>query len=136
MLRLCASCALVLALSVGALFGLNLIGGALAPWLGLARGGTVRLAWDLAWLLLSCGFALWLVARWAPAARRTLAWGLWALISAAAIWAVLELGGDFPAWFRAAVLLLVPVLFGWVRWLRRADRMRRSGSRGIHSRDS
>lgn len=118
-LLLGAGSTLVVCFAIATLAALNLLGGWLAPWLGLARGGTWRLAWDLAWLATSCGVALWAVARWAPAARRALAWLLWLLLSAAAVWAVVNLGGDFPGWFRAGVLLMVPALWGWLRWLLR-----------------
>lgn len=92
-----------------ALVALSWAGGEAAPWVGLARGGDLRLGWDLAWLGAGgmVGFAL--VARLAPCAPRGHALALLAILLAAGLWAVATMGGDFPAWFSAGLIALLPL---------------------------
>lgn len=118
---------LVWALAAAAFVAANRCGGALAAWLGLPPGGAGRLGWDLAWTLAAAAWALWLLARWAPRAARAQALLAWALLAALAVWAVTTLGGEFPLWFDAGLLLALPVL-GWLgwRWGSRRDANRRA----------
>ncbi|KFN48113.1 hypothetical protein N787_06645 [Arenimonas metalli CF5-1] len=87
----------------------NALGGALADVMRLPAGGTLRLAWDLGWLLLSAFVAVWLPARGSPLWPRALALALAGLWIAAAVWAAWNLESDFPTWFVAAVLIGVPI---------------------------
>lgn len=121
-LLLVLACLLVVAGAFTALLGLNALGGWLAQSLALPRGGNARLAWDLGWVAASSIAALWLVARWAPVAQRVLAWLVWAALAIAVVWGVVTLGEDFPGWFLAALLLMLPALFGLVIWLTRRPR--------------
>lgn len=93
-----------------AVFGLLLqIGDASAHALGLPPGGDARLAWDLAWTLAAGLAAVWTCARIAPGAPRRHAALLGAAMMAIATWAVIELGGDFPGWFGAGLLIGTPL---------------------------
>ncbi len=105
-----------LAVGVASVPALNWAGGTLAAVLGLPVGGNARLAWDLVWLLLSVMAAVWLPARWSPLWPRALALCLAALLMGGLCWAAWRLGGDFPRWFVAALLMGVPVAAGagWV----------------------
>lgn len=87
-------------------------GGWLAASLPLRAGGDARLAWDLAWLALGGVVAFALVSRAAPCRPRAHAIVLLLLLLGAALWAVVNLGQDFPAWFNAAVLASVPLQYG------------------------
>ena len=77
--------------------------------LGLPPGGEARLAWDLAWTLAAGLAAVWTCARIAPGAPRRHAALLGAAMMAIATWAVIELGGDFPGWFGAGLLIGTPL---------------------------
>ena len=92
-----------------ALVALSGAGGEAAPWVGLPRGGDLRLGWDLAWLGAGGILAFALVARLAPCAPRGHALGLLAILLAAGLWAVATMGGDFPAWFCAGLVGLLPL---------------------------
>lgn len=118
-LRVAAGCGAVLCLAFAALAGLNLLGGWLAPWLGLGRGGAWRLAWDLAWVAVSCVAALWTIARWAPVANRALSLLAWGLLAGALAWGDMQLGSDFPAWFRAGLWLMLAALLAATLWFTR-----------------
>lgn len=90
--------------------------GELAAALGLPAGGQVRLGWDLSGVIFAGTLAFAVLARLAPAATRAhVIVGLVLLIIALA-WAVARLGGDFPAWFIATLLLSVPGQ-AWLGWL-------------------
>jgi hypothetical protein len=112
-------CLAVLALGIALIPGLNQLGGWLAQALGLPRGGDGRLAWDLAWVAISCAAALWTIARWAPAAKRALSLVVWALLAGALAWGDEQLGAHFPTWFRAGLWLLLAALLGAALWLTR-----------------
>ncbi|QWF19062.1 hypothetical protein [Lysobacter capsici] len=104
---------LAMSAAVFALVAINLVGGTLAPWLGFSPGGAVRLVWDLAWAIAG-GIAAIATASWcAPAAPRRHALVGFAALLIAAVYAVLQLGGDFPPWFCAGLLLSLP-LQGWL----------------------
>lgn len=126
-LRAGAGSLLVWALAAAAFVATNGFGGELAAWLGLPPGGGGRLGWDLAWTVAAGVAALWIVARWAPAAARAQATLAWLALAAMAVWAVAKLGGEFPLWFDAGLLLALPAL-GWWAW-RWAGSSRRSEER-------
>lgn len=102
-------------LAAAAFVATNWSGGELAARLGLPPGGDARLGWDLGWTVAAGAVALWIVARWAPMAARAQALLAWLLLAAATVWAVVELGGEFPSWFCAGLLLALPLL-GWWGW--------------------
>ncbi|MFK3648344.1 hypothetical protein ACI2IY_07865 [Lysobacter enzymogenes] len=104
----------------------NWSGGELAARLGLPPGGDARLGWDASWTIAAAALALWIVARWAPAAR-VQAMLAWASLAALTLWAVATLGGEYPSWFDAALLLALPLL-GVLAW-RWADASRRTQKR-------
>jgi len=106
---------LALILAAVAFLALNWSGGELAARLRLPPGGTPRLAWDLAWTVAAAALALWIVARWAPVAARAQAALTWLALAAMAVWAVANLGGEFPLWFDAGLLSALPAL-GWLGW--------------------
>lgn len=112
-------CLAVLALGIALVLGLNQLGGWLAQALALPRGGDGRLAWDLAWVAVSCAAALWMIARWAPAAKRALSLLAWALLAGAVAWGDTQLGSDFPTWFRAGLWLMLAALLAATLWLTR-----------------
>ncbi|MFY2762844.1 hypothetical protein [Arenimonas sp. MALMAid1274] len=85
--------------AVAAIWAGNVAGGELAAALDLPRGGTGRLAWDLAWLTLAGITAFALLTRLAPRWPRAHAWLLLALMVAAMAWATQGMAGEFPAWF-------------------------------------
>ncbi|KRB08634.1 hypothetical protein [Lysobacter sp. Root690] len=104
---------LAMSAAVVALVSVNLIGGTLASWLGFPPGGTGRLAWDLAWAIAGGTAAIATATYCAPAAPRRHALVCFAALSIAAVYAVAQLGGDFPSWFCAGLLLSLP-LQGWL----------------------
>lgn len=104
---------LAMGAAVFALISVNLIGGALAPWLGFPAGGTGRLAWDLTWTIAGGTAAIAAATCCAPAAPRRQALACFAALLLAAVYAVTQLGGDFPRWFCAGLLLSLP-LQGWL----------------------
>lgn len=104
---------LTMSAAVVALVSVNLIGGTLASWLGFPPGGTGRLAWDLAWAIAGGTAAIATATYCAPAAPRRHALVCFAALSIAAVYAVAQLGGDFPPWFCAGLLLSLP-LQGWL----------------------
>ncbi|MGO1070455.1 hypothetical protein [Lysobacter sp. CA199] len=101
----------------------NLAGGTLAQWWGFARGGKGRLAWDLGWVIAGGVLAVAVATRCAPAAPRRHGLVCAALIAAVTVYAVIELGEDFPRWFCAGLLLSVPLQ----AWLGTKWGSRRSG---------
>lgn len=110
----------------------NLGGGELADATGFPRGGEARLAWDLCWVFLAGAFAAWTVVKLAPRAPRMHAVVFSVLVLSAAVLAVVRLGGDWPRWFSAGILLAVPlqVLLG-ARWAMRG----RNHAQGISACD-
>lgn len=104
---------LAMSAAVFALVAINLVGGTLAAWLGFPPGGTGRLAWDLAWAIAGGTAAIATATYCAPAAPRRHALICFAALSIAAVYAVMQLGGDFPPWFCAGLLLSLP-LQGWL----------------------
>ena len=104
---------LAIALAAVAVVLVNQAGGWLAEWLGLPPGGNGRLAWDLGWVIASGTAGIWVTARTAPCAPRGHALVSFVLLLAAAVWAVLEMGADFPWWFCAGLVLALP-LEGWL----------------------
>ncbi|SDZ08809.1 hypothetical protein SAMN04487939_11557 [Lysobacter sp. yr284] len=116
-LRLGLGSLLLLAVAAAAFVATNWTGGELAAALGLPPGGIARLGWDLAWTVAAAALALWIVARWAPVAARAQAALAWLALATMAVWAVANLGGEFPLWFDAGLLAALPVLgFGAWRW--------------------
>ncbi len=101
---------------VATLPAVNLAGSALATAAGMAAGGGPRLAWDLAWLVLSLAAGAGLSAWMAPRAPRWHALGLLAGFQALAIAGVVRMGEDWPLWFRAAVVLAPAVLVVAAAW--------------------
>ncbi|MEH6415985.1 hypothetical protein [Pseudomonas sp. CGJS7] len=87
----------------------NEAGGRLAAGLGMPPGGDLRLAWDLAWAVAGGLLAIAVATRCAPVAPRAHGAVCGGLIAALAVYAVVELGGDFPLWFRAMALLSLPL---------------------------
>lgn len=107
-LRALASLAVLLA--AGACVpALNNAGGALASALGFAAGGTLRLAWDAGWVLLSVFAAVWLPARWSPLWPRGLALCLSVLLVGGVAWSAWTMGADFPRGFVVALLVGAPI---------------------------
>jgi hypothetical protein len=104
---------LAMSAAVFALVSVNLIGGTLAPWLGFSPGGTDRLAWDLSWAIAGGATAVATATYCAPAAPRRHALVCFAALLIAAVYAVAQLGGDFPPWFCTGLLLSLP-LQGWL----------------------
>lgn len=111
-----------LALMAGIVVAGTWASGELAAWLALPAGGSARLAWDLAGVIVagSLGFAA--LARLAPAAPRAHVAVALVLLLGVAAWAVGALGDDFPGWFLTALPLSLP-LQAWAGW-------RLGGSRG------
>lgn len=126
-LRAAALSLLLWAAAAAAFVATNWSGGELAALLRLPPGGDARLGWDLAWTVAAAALALWLVARWAPAAARAQAATAWLLLAALAGWALATLGADFPRWFCVALAAALPLLGAWA-W-RCADAARRERKR-------
>lgn len=118
---------LTIALAAVAVLLVNQVGGWLAEWLGLPPGGDGRLAWDLGWVIASGTAAIWVTARTAPCAPRGHALVSLVLLSAAAVWAVFEMGADFPWWFCAGLVLALP-LEGWLGTRLALHERRRNGA--------
>ncbi len=97
------------------------LSGEAAAWMDLPKGGDARLAWDLAGVTVAGIAAFATAARLAPCAAGGHALALFLLLALAASWGVVTMGGDFPLWFRAGVLLSLPLqgVAGWYvfRWL-------------------
>ncbi|MCF7752416.1 hypothetical protein KQ945_16780 [Bacillus subtilis subsp. subtilis] len=96
---------------VVALFVLGMVSGVAgwtAPWIGLGQGGDTRLAWDLAWTILAGVGATAFAARYAPAWPYPHGSVVWAVIVAASVYAVWDMGNDFPFWFVVALLVSLP----------------------------
>jgi hypothetical protein len=122
-MRLILHSLLAMAAAAAVLVLVNLAGGEVARWLGLAPGGNARLGWDLAWTIAGGIAAIATAARCAAAAARGHALACLGLLGLATVYAVVQLGGDFPRWFNAGLVLSLP-LQGWLgmRWgVRRAD---------------
>ncbi len=104
---------LAITLAVVAVVLVNQAGGWLAEALEFPTGGDSRLAWDLGWVIASGTAAIWVTARVAPCAPRGHALVSFVLLLAAVVWAVFEIGADFPWWFCAGLVLALP-LEGWL----------------------
>lgn len=104
---------LAIALALAAVVAINQLGGELADWLGLPPGGDGRLAWDLGWVIASGTAAIWVVTRAAPCAPRGHALAFFVMLLATVVWGVVRMGGDYPGWFCAGLVLTLP-LQGWV----------------------
>lgn len=102
----------------------NLAGMWLAQGLGWPEGGDSRLAWDLLWVFLAGVAAAWAVVKLAPGAPRghAIAFFVPMLIVAGA--AVAQLGDDWPAWFSAGILLILPLQVWLGAWLALRKRSR------------
>lgn len=87
----------------------NLGGGELADTTGFPHGGEARLAWDLGWVFLAGASAAWVVVTLAPRAPLMHAAAFFALMMIVSGLAVIQLGGDWPRWLSAGVLLAVPL---------------------------
>lgn len=83
----------------------------LAALLRLPAGGDGRLAWDLSGVILAGTLGFWVAARAAPTAPRSHARALLVAMAALALWAVFETGADYPPWFRAGLLLSLPLQY-------------------------
>jgi hypothetical protein len=97
--------------AVAVLVAGTIASGELASALRLPAGGDGRLAWDLSGVILAGTLAFWVAARAAPTAPRGHARALLAAMAAVALWAVLALGADHPLWFRAGLLLSLPLQY-------------------------
>lgn len=91
---------------------INLGGGELADKTGFPDGGEARLAWDLGGVFIAGVFAAWMAVKLAPRAPRAHAAVFFVLVLAVAVSAVIQLGGDWPRWFSAGILLAVPLQVG------------------------
>lgn len=99
--------AMVLAFAVVAL--VNQGGGELAELAGFPGGGEPRLAWDLGWVFVAGVLAAWVVAKLAPRAPRMHAVVFFVLMLTIVVYAVAQLGGDWPRWFSAGIVLTLPL---------------------------
>jgi len=91
-------------------------GGELADLAGFPWGGERRLAWDLAWVFIAGVLAAWVVTRLAPGASRAHAAVFFMLMLVVAAVAVMQLGGDWPRWFSAGILLTLPLQMWLGAW--------------------
>ncbi|MDN5780462.1 MAG: hypothetical protein L0H23_00325 [Luteimonas sp.] len=117
---------LAMALAWAAFCLANVAGSGLATLAGFPSGGGRRLAWDLAWVIVAGALAAWVVAMLAPRAPRLHVLALFAMLLAIAVYAVVQLGGDWPWWFSAGVVATLP-LQAWLgaRWALRKEPVRR-----------
>jgi peptidoglycan/LPS O-acetylase OafA/YrhL len=88
-------------------------GGELADATAFPSGNESRLGWDLTWVFIAGALAAWTVVKLAPHAPRAHAWVLFALALTIHVAAVMQLGGDWPRWFSAGLLLTLPLQI-WV----------------------
>jgi len=100
----------------------NQIGGELAPVLRMPRGGEVRLAYDLAWVMLAGITGSALMVALAAVAKTAHAWAFFALYMAVGLVVTWLAWDDFPRWFTLACVLTLPLqvwLGWWLAWGRR-----------------
>ena len=116
-----------IALAVVAIPAVNLAGGWLSEAAGLPRGGALRLAADLGWVIVAGTLGAWAGVRAAAVAKRAHAWAIFALYLAADVSAVVTMGNDFPRWFTVGVLAALPLQV-WLGWWLAAGRGRRSAA--------
>lgn len=108
---------LAIALAFPVLSLVSLAGGALADLTGFPDAGEGRLVWDLGWVFIAGVLAAWMVARLAPRAPRLHAAIFFVLMLVISGVAVARLGGDWPRWFGAGILLTLPLQVGLGVWL-------------------
>lgn len=87
----------------------NVAGGELADRTGFPEGNDARLGWDLAWVFIAGVVAAGTAVKLAPRAPRAHAVALFLLMLAICVLAVWQLGGDWPRWFSAGLLLTLPL---------------------------
>ena len=100
---------LAMAMAVAVMVLANHAGGTLADWSGFPAGNDGRLAWDLGCFFLAGVFATAVLARLAPRAPRAHALAFGALLLVVIVLGVARLGGDWPRWFSAGLLLGLPL---------------------------
>ena len=97
---------------IGGLLALALVT-TVASWLpalvGLHPDGSAQLGWDLAFTVLGGIAAIGFASRYAPAWPFLHGMAMAVLITAASLWAVWDMGNDFPRWFVGALLASLPV---------------------------
>jgi hypothetical protein len=108
---------LAIALAFSVLSLANLAGGALADMTKFPDAGEGRLAWDLGWVFIAGVLAAWTVAKLAPRAPRLHAAVFFVLMLVISMVAVAQLGGDWPRWFSAGILLTLPLQVWLGFWL-------------------
>lgn len=97
---------------VGALLALALVttvASWLPPLLGLHPDSAVQLVWDLAFTVLGGIAAVGFAAYYAPCWPRLHGSAIWLLIAGASLWAVWDMGSEFPRWFVVLLALFLPV---------------------------
>lgn len=116
---------LAMALAFVVVVLINVAGGELADTTGFPGGGQARLAWDLVWFFIAGMLATCVVTRLAPSALRAHAIIFFVLMLVIGVLAVAQLGGDWPRWFSAGILLAAPLQAGLGAWWarRKAARM-------------
>lgn len=97
---------------LGALLALALVT-TVASWLpaliGLHPDSATQLGWDLAFTVLGGIAAIGFATRYAPAWPSVHGTVVILLITAASLWAVWDMGNEFPRWFVGALLASLPV---------------------------
>ena len=115
---------LALVLAIVAIPSVNFAGGWLSAHVfGLPSGGALRLAVDLSWVSIAVVIATWLMVRVAAVAKTAHAWVLFALCVVAHAYGTITMGDDFPRWFVAGFVGLLPLqvwLGWWLAWGRDA----------------
>ncbi|MDH5835021.1 hypothetical protein [Luteimonas kalidii] len=104
-----------IALAVVSIPTVNLVGGWLSEAVGLPRGGTLRLAVDLAWVFAAGTTGAFVGVAAAAVARRAHAWAFFATYLTAALYAAITMGADFPSWFTLGLLASLPLQV-WLGW--------------------
>lgn len=98
------------------------LSGEIAAWLGLSTGGETRLAWDLGGTVVPALLAFMVAARLAPGAPRRHVLALLLPLMAVLGWSVWTMGADYPLWFSAGLLVMLPLAACWVALRSRGGR--------------